>query len=313
MNVRAIRWLAALALAGFVAVAALANLHAHHVFRILLKYPGIDKPIHFVEYAVVFLAMLVLSRALPARWRPAVAVVAVAAFAVSLTDEWVQSLFADRTTDLADLGANATGIVSATAGVAILAGRRRIGAALLAAGLVGIVALTWTAYRDQRHLKWAILLEGNREYAEARLHYLEAVRAGVATAGVYNSLAWVTVEAPGGDPTEALGYAERAIAGDPDNPDVLDTYGWVLVRLGRAAEGLPYLRRALAGDPGIYCVHYHLGEAYLALGDRDAARRHMTLQIEGFPEDADSVKARRVLERLDAGSGGDGPPGGSVP
>jgi tetratricopeptide (TPR) repeat protein len=69
----------------------------------------------------------------------------------------------------------------------------------------------------------------------------------------------------------ALQIATQLVKAYPNNPTMLDTLGWVLVRASRAKEAVTQLQEAarLAPDAGI--VHYHLGKALLASGQRTEA------------------------------------------
>jgi len=71
---------------------------------------------------------------------------------------------------------------------------------------------------------------------------------------------------------EALALIERARMAEPDNPAIIDSYGWVLYRLGRGKDALVHLRRAwtLFKDAEVAA---HVGEVLWALGQRDEARR----------------------------------------
>lgn len=71
---------------------------------------------------------------------------------------------------------------------------------------------------------------------------------------------------------EALELIDRARVAEPDNAAIVDSYGWVLYRLGRNEEALVQLRRAwtLAKDPEIAA---HVGEVLWVLGRKDEARR----------------------------------------
>ncbi|KAG1218059.1 hypothetical protein G6F35_008632 [Rhizopus arrhizus] len=64
---------------------------------------------------------------------------------------------------------------------------------------------------------------------------------------------------------EALELIDRARVAEPDNAAIVDSYGWVLYRLGRKEEALVQLRRAwtLAKDPEIAA---HVGEVLWVLG-----------------------------------------------
>src|SRR5205085_693146 len=113
----------------------------------------------------------------------------------------------------------------------------------------------------------------------------------------YNELAWIEVESGTGDAHAAVGYASRALAANPHSPDVLDTYAWALHHVGRSGEALPLLERAFAGKPGMFCIHYHLGEVYAAVGDPARAERHLREQIRLFPAGSEARRAALSLKR----------------
>ena len=94
---------------------------------------------------------------------------------------------------------------------------------------------------------------GNVEAAEM------AARAAIAAApnsydSPYNNLAYFLVEQDK-DIDEALGFIDKAIElfeeryPGEENPNFLDTRGWILVKLGRCAEAVPVLERAAELKP----------------------------------------------------------------
>lgn len=93
---------------------------------------------------------------------------------------------------------------------------------------------------------------------------------------------------------EALELIDRARAAEPDNAAIIDSYGWVLYRLGRKAEALEELRRAFAlqKDPEIAA---HVGEVLWELGKREEARRYFD---EARRLDPESRALRRALEKI---------------
>jgi tetratricopeptide (TPR) repeat protein len=93
---------------------------------------------------------------------------------------------------------------------------------------------------------------------------------------------------------EALELIDRARAADPDNAAIIDSYGWVLYRLGRKEEALVELRRALAlqKDPEIAA---HVGEVLWELGRKDEARKYFEQARELDPENR---SLKRVLEKI---------------
>jgi len=72
---------------------------------------------------------------------------------------------------------------------------------------------------------------------------------------------------------EALALIERARLAEPDNAAIIDSYGWVLYRLGRAEDALVHLRRAwsLFKDAEVAA---HVAQVLWSLGRRDEAQHY---------------------------------------
>lgn len=92
---------------------------------------------------------------------------------------------------------------------------------------------------------------------------------------------------------EALELIDRARVAEPDNPAIVDSYGWVLYRLGRNEAALVQLRRAwtLAKDPEIAA---HVGEVLWVLGRKDEARQFFE---QARKLDPDNRALQRVIEK----------------
>jgi tetratricopeptide (TPR) repeat protein len=96
--------------------------------------------------------------------------------------------------------------------------------------------------------------------------------------------------------TEALELIDRARAAQPDEPAILDSYGWVLYRMGRRDEALVQIRRAftLMKDPEIAA---HLGQLLWEQGNKDEARRYFD---EARKLDPENRSLLRALEKTGA-------------
>jgi len=92
---------------------------------------------------------------------------------------------------------------------------------------------------------------------------------------------------------EALELIARAVAAEPDNAAFVDSYGWVLYRLGRNREALAELRRAftLRKDAEIAA---HLAEVLWVMGQREEARKYFE---ESRKLDPDNRALQRALEK----------------
>ena len=92
----------------------------------------------------------------------------------------------------------------------------------------------------------------------AQLVYQTMLRTDTQDARAHNNLALVLLQT--GDPA-ALMHAEKARALAPNQPQVNDTLGWVLVRRGQIEKGLRYLREAVIRAPEDTQIQAHLAEA----------------------------------------------------
>jgi Flp pilus assembly protein TadD len=113
-----------------------------------------------------------------------------------------------------------------------------------------------------------------------------------ADARALNAYGYLLAEARA-DFAGALPYLERAHALQPDSAPILDSLGWVTLRLGRHARALELLREAWVRgkDPEIAA---HFGEALWIAGERDEAR---AVWQAGRVLDPDHPALKRVLEK----------------
>jgi len=82
---------------------------------------------------------------------------------------------------------------------------------------------------------------------------------------------------------EALGYIERALEAQPDDPAVIDSMGWVQYRLGNLKKAREYLQRAYDSMPEPE-IAAHLGEVLWKLGERNRARGIWQKALDEAPE-----------------------------
>jgi len=94
---------------------------------------------------------------------------------------------------------------------------------------------------------------------------------------------------------EARRMIERAVKKDPDNGAYVDSYGWVLYRLGDLTGAREQLERAVRLTDGDPVVREHLGDVYRDLKLDDLAREQYRLGAQ-----ADGENAKRVAEKLRA-------------
>lgn len=110
----------------------------------------------------------------------------------------------------------------------------------------------------QPHLINAMQRQREGKQSEARQLYEQALALDGNNANALNNLAWLYFEA---NDKRALATAQKAHDLAPNNPAVLDTMGWILVRTGAVAEGIAKLEKAAELAPQSEEIRQHLQEA----------------------------------------------------
>lgn len=97
---------------------------------------------------------------------------------------------------------------------------------------------------------------------------------------------------------EALALVDRALAAEPDNPAFLDSRGWALFKLGRAAEAEAPLRRAATALVGSSVIQSHFADVLAAVGKREEAAERLDLALKGDLVDVDRAELEKRLQQL---------------
>jgi putative PEP-CTERM system TPR-repeat lipoprotein len=112
---------------------------------------------------------------------------------------------------------------------------------------------------------------------------------------VLNNLAWALHEQ--NDPG-AVQYAQKAYELAPDQFEVVDTLGWLLLEGGEVQRGLALIREAAAKAPHVPSIRYHLGAA-LARNDRpEDAQRELERLLRDHPDFPEANDAKALLASL---------------
>lgn len=96
----------------------------------------------------------------------------------------------------------------------------------------------------------------------------------------------------------AYDYAKRAYDLAPNQPQTIDTYGWMLVQKGDVEQGLRLLRNAQARSDSQPEIGYHIAVALDALGRHQEALREIEAVIALGKSFKDEDNARKLLDRL---------------
>jgi Tfp pilus assembly protein PilF len=272
-----------------------ANLKGRELNALFLALPGIDKVLHVAFHALLFPVLRTLAGTVASGSGAQIRLALGVGSLVAIADELVQRFSPGRSVELADLIADLCGL--ALGWVATVRPPRRVALLATAAALAVAGSVVYDTHVRLIDLSRAMRYERERDFARAYDHYLAAYRGGLRTAALYNGLAWARVESGQGDMQTAVEWGRQAYALEPENADILDTYGWALLHAGRPADALAPLRAAYEKKPAMYCIHYHLAETYRALGRRSEAEDHFERQVRltGTREAALAAQALRAM------------------
>lgn len=155
-------------------------------------------------------------------------------------------------------------------------------------------AQKWLAGNAQDHIVRYYLADRAaraKQHQEAALRYREILALRPDDPLALNNLAWALNDL--GDP-QALQTAERAHRLAPNDPQIQDTYGWLLLAAGDTKRSLDLLQRAAGALPDVPEVRLHLGKALLKSGDPKGARR----EFESAARLGDNTPLEAEAERL---------------
>jgi len=130
---------------------------------------------------------------------------------------------------------------------------------------------------------------------QAIAEYLKVLAMNPDDEVILNNLAWIYFQ---GNNPEARKVAERAYHLDPDNPGVLDTYGWILVHQNDIDRGLRLLGKASKQLPGEAEVSYHYAVALHLSGDQQQARKILEALLDDEKPFDSREHARQLLEEI---------------
>lgn len=113
---------------------------------------------------------------------------------------------------------------------------------------------------------------------------------------VLNNLAWLYQLT---NNRRAIELSERALKLSPDKPEIIDTYGWILVTFGDHEKGLVYLKEAFGKMPENPEVAFHVGYALSKSGNKEEAKKVLMRILRDHKESPYAEKAKALDLSLD--------------
>ena len=96
---------------------------------------------------------------------------------------------------------------------------------------------------------------------------------------------------------QALEYANRALALNPNDDLALTSKGWALIDLGRANEAIPFLREAVRANPNNEYSWYNLAWAQYLTGDAVASTESMARALRISPGNPIIKRGKEMMEK----------------
>jgi len=115
---------------------------------------------------------------------------------------------------------------------------------------------------------------------------------------VLNNLAWLYFERKDG---RALELARQAYELAPRQPQIVDTYAWILFQQGKREQGLEILRKAVELAPADPDIAFHLASALADSGQEAQALEQLRRVLDTHARFALRKDAEALLARLDKG------------
>ena len=141
----------------------------------------------------------------------------------------------------------------------------------------------------------AAYYESAGDTGRAIQEYEKLLAANAINPAMLNNLAWALHSK--GDP-RALELARRAHAGAPSSGAIADTYGWILVQMGKVQEGRDVLEMALNREPENQEIIYHAAVAYSKSGQVSRARELLQSVLKSPNQFASRADAERLARAL---------------
>ena len=166
-----------------------------------------------------------------------------------------------------------------------------------AAGELDAYARGLAAFADDEALLYsrALLWERRDEIAKAEADFRRILVISPDDVNTLNALGYTLA-----DRTtryrEALELIDRARVAAPGNAAIIDSYGWVLFRLGKPRQALDHLRHAYALQKDAD-IGSHLGHVLWVLGEREEARKYFE---EARKIDPENRSLQRALQATGA-------------
>jgi putative PEP-CTERM system TPR-repeat lipoprotein len=161
----------------------------------------------------------------------------------------------------------------------------------------GVLA-QWLKSNGNDVVSWMILAAGYQSAgrpADAVAAYEKAYALQPDNVVIQNNLAWLYQELGDG---RALALADKLLPASENNPEIMDTVGWIYVRNDRLEKGLALLQDAAVHSPRQAQIRIHIAHALIKAGRKEEARKELDALLKDNKDFAERRQAEDLLEGL---------------
>jgi tetratricopeptide (TPR) repeat protein len=143
----------------------------------------------------------------------------------------------------------------------------------------------------------ALISEVQGNQTEARKRYEQVLSVDGAAPIAANNLAWMYAES-GENLDRALQLAQTAATSSPDQPEVMDTLGWVYYKKNLPDLAIRQFSRCVEKEPSNGAYHHHLALAQLQAGQTEQARQSLQRALKTSSNPTTTAEIRQALASL---------------
>ena len=153
---------------------------------------------------------------------------------------------------------------------------------------------SWTLFYER-----GVAFERSARWPQAQADFLHALELSPDQPLVLNYLGYAWTER-GEQLPRARQMLERAASLRPEDGAIIDSLGWVLLRMGDTAEATARLERAVELQPEDASINGHLGDAYQAIGRLREAEFQWRRALNLNPDAEEKTRIEAKLHELPA-------------
>ena len=141
----------------------------------------------------------------------------------------------------------------------------------------------------------ALLYQQSQQLSQAQKHYEQIIKLRPDNISAINNLALIYSSL--NDP-RAVEYAEIAYSLAPENANVLDTLGWLLLNNNEQQRALTLLTQAVKSSPADFNIRYHYALALNNNGQKTAAINQLDMIVPVQARFQNKAQAEKLLKQL---------------